>query len=201
MSTLSARIRNTIGENHQRIKDAGMDDGVFPIHADARSLPFATEFFDVIISIDSYIYYGTDDHYLNYLARFVKPGGQIAIAGAGLMQELDGVLPDHLKEWWTNDLWCLHSAAWWRKHWERTGILEINTADDLPHGWQVWKEWHLNIAPDNHKEIAALDADQGRYLGYVRVVGTRLSGISLEDPILSIPAQYSKKPLLRGEGE
>src|SRR4051795_11687578 len=40
-------------ENGQRIRDAGMDTGVFPIHADARSLPFADEFFDAIICIDA----------------------------------------------------------------------------------------------------------------------------------------------------
>src|ERR1044072_8980263 len=67
-------------ENLQRIRDAGVEDGVFPIHADARSLPFAAEFFDVIVSIDSFPYYGTDDLYLGYLARFVKPGGQVGIA-------------------------------------------------------------------------------------------------------------------------
>src|SRR5438445_4087916 len=33
-------------ENIQRIRDAGVEDGVFPIPADARSLPFAAEFFD-----------------------------------------------------------------------------------------------------------------------------------------------------------
>src|SRR3954454_20765513 len=48
-------------ENLQRIRDAGVDDGVFPIHADARSLPFAAGFFDAIVSIDSFFYYGTDD--------------------------------------------------------------------------------------------------------------------------------------------
>src|SRR5436189_5969407 len=41
-------------ENLQRIRDAGVADAVFPIHADARSLPFAAEFFDAIISIDSF---------------------------------------------------------------------------------------------------------------------------------------------------
>jgi len=51
-------------ENLQRIRDAGVEDGVFPIHADARSLPFAAEFFDAIVSIDSFVYYGTDDPYL-----------------------------------------------------------------------------------------------------------------------------------------
>ena len=77
-------------ENYQRIRDAGVDDAVFPIHADARSLPFPTGFFDAIVSIDSFVYYGTDDLYLNYLARFVRPDGQIGIAGAGLMRDIDG---------------------------------------------------------------------------------------------------------------
>src|SRR5260370_40754111 len=67
----------SVSENIQRIRDADVEDGVFPIHADARSLPFAAEFFDAILSIDSFCYYGTDDLYLNYLAGFVKPGGQI----------------------------------------------------------------------------------------------------------------------------
>ena len=43
-------------------------------------------FFDAVVCIDSFCYYGTDDLYLNYLAGFVKPVGQIGIAGAGLVQ-------------------------------------------------------------------------------------------------------------------
>jgi hypothetical protein len=42
-------------------------------------------------------YYGTDDLYLSYLARLVKPGGQFGIAGVGLMQEINGPVPDHLR--------------------------------------------------------------------------------------------------------
>ena len=48
-------------ENIQRIRDAGVEDGVFPLHADARSLPFAAEFFDAVICIDAFSYFGTDD--------------------------------------------------------------------------------------------------------------------------------------------
>ena len=128
----------SVSENYQRIRDAGVENGVFPIHADARSLPFAAEFFDAIISIDSFFYYGTDDLYLNSLARFLKPGGQLGISGAGLMQEFGSKFPEHLQQWWTPDLWCLHSAAWWQQHWERTGILEIEVADTLPDGWLLW---------------------------------------------------------------
>jgi SAM-dependent methyltransferase len=188
-------------ENLQRIRDADVEDGVFPIHADARSLPFAVEFFDAIVCIDCFPYFGTDDLYLNYLARFVKPGSHIAIAGAGLMREIEGPLPGHLREWWTQDIWCLHSLEWWRRHWERTGIMDIEVSDTMPDGWQLWLDWHKVIAPDNETEIKALEADRGQYLGYVRLVGRRQGSVTLADRIESLPAQYTRKPLLRGHPE
>ena len=184
-------------ENLQRIRDAGVEDGVFPIHADARALPFAAGFFDAIVSIDSFVYYGTDDLYLNYLCQFLRPGGSIAIAGAGLAAEIEGPVPEHLRTWWTPSLWSLHSASWWRRHWERTGLVSIEHADLLPDGWQLWLAWHQVIAPDNAVEIAAVSADRGRYLGYVRAVGRRRADVQLEEPIQSIPAEYRQVDLLR----
>jgi SAM-dependent methyltransferase len=188
-------------ENLQRIRDAGVEDGVFPIHADARSLPFAPEFFDAVVSIDSFMYYGTDDLYLNNVARFVKPGAPVGIALAGLMHEIDGPVPDHLREWWSGDCaWCLHSADWWRRHWDRTGILEIVVSDALPDGWRLWLDWLQLVAPDNTGEIRTLEADAGNHLGYVRIVGRRRPDAQLWDPNITVPAHYEKKPLLRGCG-
>ena len=188
----------SVSENHQRICDAGVGDGVFPIHAEARSLPFATEFFDAIVSIDSFPYYGTDDLYLNYLASLVKPGGLIGIAGASLMHEIEGsVVPDHLSKAWEAGYWALHSAPGWRGHWERTGIVKIEVADSMTDGWKFWLEWQKTIAPENRVEIEALEADCGRTFGYTRVVGRRNVGVKLEEPIVSVATQYVKKPLLR----
>jgi SAM-dependent methyltransferase len=185
-------------ENLQRIQDAGVGDGVFPIHADARSLPFAAGFFDVITSLDSFPYYGTDDLYVNYLARFLKVGGQLGIAGAGVMREIDGAVPAYLDEWWLAERpYCLHSAAWWRQHWERTGILDITLADTLSDGWQFWLDWMKIIAPQNAAEIRALEADAGSYLGYVRVVGRQRAKAQLLDPLPSIPTQYTRKPVVK----
>ena len=183
-------------ERFRRFQDAGVADGIVPIHADARSLPFAAEFFDAIVSIDSFVYYGTDDLYLSYLARFLKPGGTLAIAGAGLTQEIDGDVPSHLGSWWEPALWCLHAPAWWKRHWERTGIVEVAKADTMPDGWQAWLEWQRFASPDNEAEIAAIEADAGQYIGYVRVVASR-SGVVLDDPITAVPVEYTPHPLLR----
>jgi SAM-dependent methyltransferase len=184
-------------ERLARIRDAGADGGVFPIHADARALPFAAEFFDAIVSIDSFVYYGTDDLYLGYLAGFLKPGGALGIAGAGLIEELDGGVPEHLRAWWTAEHWCLHSAAWWRRHWERTGIVDVESADAMPDGWQAWLDWQRAVCPDNAAEIEAIEADRGRHVGYVRAVARRRAGGVLEERVTSIPARYTREPLLR----
>jgi len=185
-------------ENIQRVRDAGVEDGVFPIRADARSLPFSEAFFDAIVSIDAFMYFGTDDMYLNYLARFVRPCGQIAIALAGFLTEIDDPVPEHMAEWWAAERpYCLHSAAWWHRHWNRTGIVDVDLADSLPDGWRYWRDWLMLIAPENVAEIRAVDADAGRCFGYVRAVGRRRADAPLFDPNMSLPMNYTKQPLSR----
>lgn len=183
-------------ERAARFRDAGVGEAVFPIRADARALPFATGFFDAIISIDSFVYYGTDDLYANYLAAFLRPGAPLAIAGAGLTREMDGPVPDHLRDWWEPSLACLHSASWWRHHWQRSGVLDVVDADTMPEGWRRWLDWQLEVAPDNSVEIVALERDRGENLGYVRVIAHR-NDTPLDPPITTVETAYRHRPLLR----
>jgi SAM-dependent methyltransferase len=171
-----------------------------PSRAEARALPFANEFFDAVVSIDSFFYYGTDDLYANYLARFLKPGGAIGIAGAGMMKEFDGTIPEHLRAWWEPSMACLHTAEWWRRHWERSGLLDVALADAMPDGWRRWLDWQYAIAPDNAVELRALEADAGANLGYVRAVAHSRTGAKPDEPVTSVPTTYEPKPLLRGLG-
>ena len=50
--------------------------------------------------------------------------------------------------------------------------------------------------PRQPEEIRTLEADRGRYLGYVRLVGRRRTDALLLDPIVSVPVEYKKTPLL-----
>ena len=50
-------------ENLRRFEEAGVSGMVFPVHAEAHSLPYARGFFDAAVSIDSYHYYGADELY------------------------------------------------------------------------------------------------------------------------------------------
>jgi hypothetical protein len=142
------------------------------------------------------------------LAPNSKLGGQIGIAGAGVVQELPpGGVPEHMRQFWTQDCWGLHSADWWRQHWGRTGIVEIELADTMEDGWRVWLQWQQQAHPHNRSEFATLEADQGQYLGYIRMVARRRQGVKLEeycwpDTLRSFPAEeYQRLPFLRNGRE
>lgn len=192
-------------ENWQRIRDAGCDGLVHPIRSDARSLPFAAEFFDAITALDCYSYFGTDDLYLNYLVQFVVPDGPIGIAGAGLTREMTTPVPEHLREFWTQDARCLHSAAWWRQHWERTALVEIDVSDQMADAWRFWHHWQRTAWPDNRNEYEAIERDAGQYLGYIRQVGRRRAGQQLAeyawpDNSFTVPYGYERHTMLETDG-
>jgi hypothetical protein len=57
-------------------------------------------------------------------------------------------------------------------------------------------EWQRTVCPENLTEINAVEADRGRNIAYVRIVGRRRADVPLEAPIVSVSTQYVKKPLL-----
>ena len=165
-------------DNWQRIREAGLADRVYPIQAEARSLPYAQGFFDAIVCVDSYFYYGTDDLYLKYFHEFVRPGGQIAIATPGVMQEIDGQLPEHLQPFWGQDCWGWHCADWWQHLWERTGLVDIETVDVLAEGWRHWLQcYRVRLACGPRKpgasDIDTLGIDQGQHVALIRMIARR----------------------------
>jgi Methyltransferase domain len=114
-------------ENRKRAVALGCEANVFPMRVDAHSLPFAKEFFDAVIAIDSFLYYGTDDRYLNYLVQFIKRGGFIGIVDIGFAREIRSPeeVPDFLRALYAKHWTYVHSIAWWRRHWEKTGLVDV----------------------------------------------------------------------------
>jgi SAM-dependent methyltransferase len=166
-------------ENLFRIEQAGLSGRIFPIHADARSLPFAAEFFDAIVCVDAYIYFGTDDLYLEYLHKFVKTGGRIGMVVPGFMKAIDGPLPEHLLPFWAQECWTWHTVEWWQRLWSRTGLVEVQQSESLPEGWKLWLQWkktrHLagDSSPELVNDIQVLEADAGRFMGWIRMIAQR----------------------------
>ena len=168
-------------ENQERIVDAGVADLVTPIHAEAHALPYAAGFFDAIVSIDAYQYFGTADLYLGYLVDLLNAGGRIGAVMPALFEEFTGDVPNHLRPYWEWDFCCFHGPDWWRTHWAKTGKVRVDHADAVPDGWRDWLRSDEVTAPhlDGWRRDAAarsaemLRADRGRLLGFTRIVATR----------------------------
>ena len=165
-------------DNFGRVRAAGVEDRVFPLHAEAHALPFADGFFDAMVSVDAYHYFGTDDLYLeNHMARLVKPGGQMGIVVPGLVEELASAdAPEHLREYWEPAFFSLHSPAWWKRHWERSGLVTVELSDLVPDGWRHWMAsdllWSERLGkPGDEADMLALD--RGKTLGFTRMVARR----------------------------
>ncbi|MEV4476558.1 methyltransferase domain-containing protein [Nonomuraea sp. NPDC049504] len=169
-------------ENWARIIDSGVQARVMPIHAEAHDLKFAHEYFDVVISLDAYQYFGTDDLYLAYLQQFLVPEGVLGIVVMGLTEELNGVVPEHLADGWKWDFHAFHSPRWWREHLSRAGLMTVEHADLLPDGWRHWRRWHelgARAAEPRWRDFCAawvrrFTLDEGRTLGLPRVVARKI---------------------------
>ncbi|MEE9441331.1 MAG: methyltransferase domain-containing protein [candidate division Zixibacteria bacterium] len=163
------------------VSEAGMEDGVFPIQAEAHNLPYAARYFESIISVDSYQYFGTDDLYLGYITRFLKDGGQLGLVMPATMKEFDKP-PGHLIHkqesggifWDQKECRTLHTLDWWIDHFSYPGIVDIEVAEIIPDGWKLWLEWEeikdgggFSGFPSDAETISA---DAGKYLGFVLII-------------------------------
>ena len=164
--------------NFDRIRAAGVEDRVFPIRAEAHSLPYADGFFDAMVTVDAYHYFGTDDLYLeSHMARLIKPGGKMGMVVPGLVEELTSTEPpEHLRPYWEPAFFSLHSPGWWRRHWERSGLVTVEFSDLLPGGWRHWMVsdllWSERLGKPSD-EADMLAHDRGQTLGLTRMVARR----------------------------
>ena len=164
-------------ENWERIVDADVADRVHPIHAEAHTLPFAEGFFDVVVSMDAYHYFGTDDLYLGtHLQKFVKPGGEMGIVVPGMREEFEGTPPEYIRPYWGWDYNSFHSPAWWRWHWEKSGMVTVDLADFITADQQHWLTWCEVVEAE--KSAQMLREDNGSNLGFTRVVARKKEDIT-----------------------
>jgi hypothetical protein len=109
---------------------------------------------DVIVSVDAYHYFGTDDLYLGYMTHFLKEGAQLAMVAPGLVSEIGSKIPEELIPFWAWDFCSFHSPAWWGDHWEKTGKVHVDVADAIEDGWKDWlrfSEIKLPLTTDRGK--------------------------------------------------
>ena len=172
-------------ENKRRVDEAQVDDSVFPLYAEARALPFPHAFFDAMVSIDSYHYFGTDVRYLPYLSRFVKPEGTIGVVVPGNStdpDDLDHAVAAEGRERLGADYFTFRSPEWWGRHWSRTKEVTVERAQMLDGGHDLWlrhEESSAAASGQPSRDAGLLESAPGSTLGFVVVVGRRTAEAAL----------------------
>jgi len=164
-------------ENFKRFTEAGVSDRVYPIYSEAHELPYADDFFDAVISIDAYHYFGTEKDYLDrHCARLLKPGGQIGIVVPGLTKELNpGEIPRGLENYWEDDFNTFHSEDWWKNLWDSSSIIRIGHYESMADGKKIWYEsiWQQNEYGSDY-DRKMLESDETDSLTMIMLIGKRI---------------------------
>ena len=160
-------------ENSVFFEKMGISSGeVIPVKADAENLPFEKSFFDAVVSIDSYNYFGRDPKYLDEkLLPFVKNGGLIYIAIPGMKKDCHENLPKELLLSWTPEqLEYMHDADYWRRMVSLSVGAEVISVNEMESNDEVWADW---LKQENEYAVGdrkAMEAGGGKYLNFISII-------------------------------
>lgn len=161
-------------ENYEQFKKWDVDNSVIPLHSDANDLPFANEFFDIVVTIDSFHYFANQKEFFeSKILPLVKKGGKVIIAMPGLKNEIHGCEPELILEWVNgeeSEYEFYHSREWWRSVLRENEDFKIVDEFDLESFDEAWKDWFLS-----RHELALRDEEFfqkgiGQYLSTVGLV-------------------------------
>lgn len=160
-------------ENRRFFRAMGLtEEQIIPVKAGAMALPFAAEFFDAVVTTDSYNYFGRDPAYLDEkLLPFVKSGGYIYIAIPGMKRDCHDRLPTELLLSWTPEqLAYMHDVAYWTDMVHQCKGAEVIAVEEMESNEEVWADW---LKQENEYAIGdrkAIEAGGGKYLNFIQIV-------------------------------
>ena len=143
-----------------------------PVKADANDLPFEREFFDSVVCVDSYNYFGRDPAYLDEkLLPFVKSGGMIYAAVTGMKKDCHDNIPEVLlRSWNAEQLDYIHDAQWWRNVVSQSRDCEVVSVHEMRSNAEVWADW---LKQDNEYAVgdrATMEHGGLDYMNFVAIV-------------------------------
>lgn len=171
--TYAADLWSDPSDNMRFFESLGLSNReVIPVKADATQLPFAHGFFDAVVCVDSYNYYGRDPEFLgSCLLPFVKEGGMLYLAIAGMKHDCHDNPPECLLVSWTPEqLDYIHDMEWWRAMITQTPGVDIVEMREMECTREAWADW---ITCDNdyaRGDKLAVEAGALDYLNTIAVV-------------------------------
>lgn len=160
-------------DNQKFFESQGLSENqILSVKADATSLPFEKEFFDAIVSIDSYNYFGRDEKFLDEkLLPFLKKGGFVYIAIPGMKKDCHDNLPKELLLSWNKEqLEFMHDKEWWTNIVSKSKDCEVVQIKEMRSNQEVWQDWLLQENEYAINDRKSMNAGAGKYLNFISIV-------------------------------
>lgn len=156
---------------------AGVGELVQVVNADVRRTGLGEETVDAVVSIDAFEYFGTDTRLLPELPPVLRPGGRITMSTPALAADpYDHDPPAALLALLGGEVAGWHAPAWWRRHWELSGLLSDVTATMQPGSREDWIRWQRLVAGPDDALLPVLTTMGPGEIGFALVGGTRVDG-------------------------
>lgn len=147
-------------------------NNIVPVKSDATDLKFDKEFFDYIVSIDSYNYFGRDESYLDTkLLPYLKKGGYVYIAIPGMKKDCHDNLPKELLLSWNKEqMEFMHDVNWWENIISKSKDSEIVEIKQMESNEEVWNDWLKQENEYAVNDRKSMNAGAGKYLNFISIV-------------------------------
>ena len=158
-------------DNFGRFKETKTDKHIIPICADAHALPFADEYFDAVISVDAYHYFGNNDEYFEkHLRPLLKKDALVALVFPGMKQEVLQNIPEEMKPLWPAEaLEMWHSIPWWQARLEKS--LKNMKSHEMRCFDKAWEDWLKTKNPYAIEDREMMQTDGGRFMNLIAITG------------------------------
>lgn len=160
-------------ENRRFFQEMGLSEQqIIPVKADATDLPFEKEYFDAVISTDSYNYFGRDPEYLDQkLLPFLRKGGWVYIAVPGMKKDChDHLPPELLLSWTPEQMDYMHDVDYWLHIVRQSRLAEVVCVEQMISNEEVWADW---LRQENEYAIGdrkSMEAGAGNYLNFIKII-------------------------------
>lgn len=165
-------------ENYNRFQELGVDDKITPLCLDFNNNNnkiFADNYFDAVISVDSYHYFGNNSTYFSECIKpILKQNAIIGIAFPSIKQDFEfSNIPHEMKPYWEEEAFNMwRSTNWWTNIFKQ----DINNLYDfkvkeLECFNKAWEDWLLL---ENEYAIGDRDmmkADNNKYMNIIALMG------------------------------
>ena len=160
-------------ENQEFFKKMGLNqENIIAVKADANDLKFEKEYFDAVISTDSYNYFGRDEEYLDKkLLPFVKKGGYIYITVPGMKKDCHDNIPKELLLSWNKEqLDYIHDIDYWKNIVSKSENSEIVSIYEMESNEECWNDWIKCDNEYSRNDKKAVEAGACKYLNFIAIV-------------------------------